>query len=211
MVSEQKTVVLIHGLYMHGAMMIPLARRLRQFGYRIKLFSTPSVRRSPLENAHALAQTVKTLDVPTLHFVAHSLGGIVVWHLFQRSPDQPPGRVVTLGTPFQGSYTARTINAGRLRFVLGRSVEQGLLDRCPSWPFDQQLGSLAGTLNRGLGRLLADVPVPCDGSVSVAETCIPGMTDHICLPVSHTGMLFAPSVADQIHGFLTTGRFLHRR
>ena len=61
----------------------------------------------------------------------------------------------------------------------------------------------------GLGRLFGTVPAPADGIVTVAETCLPGMTEHICLPVSHAGMLLSPTVAVQVCAFLATGRFCH--
>ena len=206
-VSE--VVVLIHGLYMNGLAMRLLAKRLRRVGYQTSIFSYPSVRRGPLDNAYALAQCLETLNAPVVHFVAHSLGGIVVWYLFHCFPDLPPGRVVTLGTPYRGNYTARTLHSRGWGFLLGRSGEQELLQGLDAWKVERELGSLAGTLNLGLGRLLAKSTAVGDGTVAVEETRLEGMTDHICLPVSHTGMLFAPAVAAQVCVFLATGRFKH--
>lgn len=207
MVSEREMIILVHGLYLRGWCMQPLAKRLRRAGYDTLLFSYPSVRRAPLDNARALAEVVQTLTTVVVHFVAHSLGGIVVRHLFERFPSLPPGRVVTLGTPHRGSHTAHTLRTRGFGCVLGRSIEQGLLDESPPWPAGWELGSLAGTLNIGLGRLVGDMPGPADGTVAVAETRLAGMADHICLPVSHTGMLLAPTVAAQVCAFLATGHF----
>ena len=203
----QEVVVLVHGLYLHGLAMWPLARRLRRAGYEPVVFSYPSVRLSPVANARGLAQRVAALRTARVHFLAHSLGGIVIRQLFHQFPDQPPGRVVTLGAPHQGSAAASRLQRRGLGFALGLSAEQGLLGKLPPWPADRELGSIAGTLNVGLGRLLAVISGPADGTVRVAETRLPGMSDHICLPVSHTGMLFAPSVAAQACAFLATGRF----
>ena len=47
-----------------------------------------------------------------------------------------------------------------------------------------------------------------DGTVAVEETRIPGLTDHLVLPHSHVGMLFAQDVADQVAHFLRHGRFV---
>jgi hypothetical protein len=93
--------------------------------------------------------------------------------------------------------------------MLGHSVVGGLLDGAPPWSGERELGSLAGTVNMGLGRLVTRLPDPADGSVTVAETRLPGMADHICLPVSHTTMLFAPAVAAQVCAFFAGGRFRH--
>lgn len=202
--------MLIHGLYMNGPCLYLLERRLRKTGYRTVAFAYPSVRRGAPDNARALADLVAGLDAPVVHFVAHSLGGLIVRHLVARYPNLPPGRVVTLGTPHRGSRVARRLSTGRLCFALGRSIDQGLLGDVPPWPSDRELGSLAGTLNVGIGRWIADLLPPADGTVAVAETMLPGMTDHLCLPVTHTGMLVSPQVAEQVSTFLATGRFRHR-
>lgn len=206
---DRGLVVVIHGLYMHGVCLEWLARRLRRGGWRALTFSYPSLRRPVADNAAALARFVAGLDEQRLHFVAHSLGGLLLRRLLAEHPELPPGRAVTLGTPHQGSGVARCLAAGRLRFALGHSCEGGLLGDLPPWPANRELGSLAGTLNAGLGRLLGPVPAPGDGTVSVAETCLEGMTDHICLPVSHTGMLLSGAVAEQVCEFLERGRFRH--
>ena len=207
--NNTETVVLIHGLYMHGACMTLLARRLSRQGYRTRLFTYPSLRQPLAASVLALSGLVRSAATPVVHLVAHSMGGLLVRHLLAGAPALPPGRVVTLGTPHQGSRLARKLGAGRLRFILGHSLEQGLLGDLPPWPADRELGSLAGALNIGLGRLFGPAPAPADGPVTVAETRLAGMTDHICLSVSHIGMLLSPRVAEQVGAFLTTGRFVH--
>jgi hypothetical protein len=74
-------------------------------------------------------------------------------------------------------------------------------------PRDVEVGVIAGTMPFGGGALLGVLEPPHDGVVMVTETRIPGMRDHICLDVSHFGMLLAPSVAEQICAFLKDGRF----
>jgi hypothetical protein len=59
----------------------------------------------------------------------------------------------------------------------------------------------------GGGRLFARLPKPNDGSVVVEETQLDGMTDHIVLPVSHSGLLFSANAALQAIHFLRHGRF----
>ncbi len=54
---------------------------------------------------------------------------------------------------------------------------------------------------------MSDLPEPNDGTVAVEETRIEGMSDHIVLPVTHTGMIMSASVADHVVRFLNTGRF----
>jgi pimeloyl-ACP methyl ester carboxylesterase len=202
-------VLLIHGMYMHGLCMQLLARRLRRIGYQAVLFSYPSLSASIPDNARFLQNFIQSFDTPVVHFVAHSLGGLVVRHLVVEALHLPFGRTVTLGTPHQGSHIAREIHVSRLKFILGRSVTQGLLGDAPPWPANLELGSIAGTLNVGIGRYINTNLVAADGTVAVAETFLQGMTDHICLPVSHTGLLISPTVAVQVAAFLAAGRFRH--
>jgi len=208
MTDNHDIVVLIHGLYMHGLLMQPLSRRIRQAGYRTCIFSYPSLRRSPSDNATVLARKIQSLRGPRIHLLAHSLGGIVVRYYLDRFP-AAPGRVVTLGTPHQGCTTVCRLLERKLGFALGKSVEQGFLTPPPPWPAGRELGSLAGTLNIGLGRLMTGLADPADGTVAVAETRLTGMTDHLCLPVNHSGMLFSAEVAAQALAFFATGQFRH--
>jgi hypothetical protein len=75
----------------------------------------------------------------------------------------------------------------------------------------REIGVIAGSLPLGIGRVVApDLPAPSDGVVSVAETRLPAMRDHIVLNVSHAGMLISHAVARQICAFLREGAFEHR-
>jgi hypothetical protein len=66
---------------------------------------------------------------------------------------------------------------------------------------------IAGVRPVGLGRLVGGLEPPHDGTVAVAETRVDGLADHVCLPVTHTGMLIAPGVAAHAARFLLTGGF----
>ena len=48
---------------------------------------------------------------------------------------------------------------------------------------------------------------PGDGTVSVAETVVPGMLDFLELPVSHTFIMWSGAVLEQVVAFLREGRF----
>ena len=100
---DSEIVVLVHGLYMHGLFMRPLAWRLRRNGYRTIIFSYPSMRRTPAENVSKLLALSSNLDTPVLHFLGHSLGGLLLRHLLACPVGLAPGRVVTLGTPHRGA------------------------------------------------------------------------------------------------------------
>ena len=203
-------VVLLHGLWCNHLLMAPLARRLRRCGFRVARFDYPSVRCSPEQNAIALAHWLERHRARPVHFVAHSLGGLILCHLFARFPQQPAGRVVLLGTPLGGSRSAARL--ARLpggRRMLGCSLDHGLLGDAPAWPGTREVGVIAGTVGVGLGVFLGSLQTTGDGAVAVTETVAPGVRDHLQVRASHTGMLFSAAVARQVCTFLHQGHFQH--
>lgn len=211
--GAQADVVLLHGLWMPGWVLVPLARRLVEAGYRTHVFTYSGRRQSPVENARALARFIAGLDAGSPHFVAHSLGGLVVRHLLA-STGAParPGRVVTLGTAQQRSRRAALLMQHPIgRLILGRSWHDGLSGALPEWNRHWALGCVAGTRAFGVARLLGSLPEPSDGVVTVAETRLAAAADHIALPVSHSGMLLSAAVGAQTVHFLARGCFAHGR
>lgn len=206
--DDRPRVVLVHGLWYGRPSLWPLARRLRRQGFTVDCFGYSTVRRSPAASAVRLADWARALQADTLHFVGHSLGGLLILRMLANfGATLPPGRVVVLGSPLDGSAVARRMAAlPGLRHALGRSSE--LLDPgLQRLPEQREVGAIAGTATLGLGRLLAHLDSPHDGTVSVAETRIDGLADHLELPVSHTGLVLSKSVADAVARFLRDGQF----
>ncbi len=206
--GKRDRAVLVHGIWMNGLEMSLLRQRIQACGFDCYRFHYASLRLTPAESAAQLNGFMRHLGGGVIHLVAHSLGGIVLLHLFSRFPHQQPGRVVMLGSPVRGSAVAgRLARAGPLKQVLGRSTEKGLLGDVPEWTGERELGIIAGTQALGLGRLVGGLEQPSDGTVAVAETRLPGASDHLTLPVSHTGLLFSHRTAQATCRFLRTGRF----
>jgi len=209
-VDNRALVVFVHGLWMTGLDMWWLRRRVARHGCRVKQFSYPSMRCNVKQNArrlHAFLQR-QSPEFETLHLVGHSLGGLVIRQLLYDFPGQKPGRVVTLGTPHQGSAIAHLFNRHCLgRLLLGKSAHQGLLGDMVPWSCEREMGVIAGTKDHGVGRACCELGRPNDGTVAVAETHLNGMEDHIQLPVAHSGMLLSAEVARQTASFLAQGYF----
>ena len=206
MASER--VVLLHGLYLRAYAMWPLKKRLEERGYACIAYSYRSFADSVCENAARLARFVDAIDADVVHFVGHSLGGIVIRHLIGRFPEQRPGRVVTLGTPHHYCHVANVFaEHDALRWLLGASYEEGLDGNLPPWPRDRALASIAGDVAVGLGQVVPGLPSPNDGTVSVEETRVDGGALHLTLHVTHSSMLLSTRVADEVAAFLRTGRF----
>jgi pimeloyl-ACP methyl ester carboxylesterase len=210
--AANEQVVLVHGLWMHGALMQWMARRITRMGYTVHCYSYPSVSMSMAENARRLAAFCEALDARRLHLVGHSLGGLMI----ARMLDEPGvtaridfGRVVLLGSPFVDIYAARRL--GRVRIggiAMGASVAEWLSGARPANLSRYDIGVIAGNRGVGLGRLVArDLPAPHDGTISVAETVVPGASDSIVLNVSHSEMVISTAVVRQVCEFLRRGRF----
>jgi pimeloyl-ACP methyl ester carboxylesterase len=204
-----QTVVLVHGLWMTGVDMGLLRLRLRRCGFDAVQFSYPSLRCNISQNAARLNRFVGNINAAVIHFVGHSLGGLVIRQFFHDFPAQRPGRVVTLGTPHNGSLVAQRLRRTSLgRMMLGRGLEPGLLGAMPSWDCHRDIGVIAGTLSIGIGNIIRGLPRPNDGTVAVSETTLAGMTEQLQVHVSHTALLFSKEVVKQTCGFLYNGRFI---
>lgn len=183
-----------------------LARRLRRRGYPVELFDYPS--RDALQaNVRRL---LKFCRARPCDFVAHSLGGVLVAnalsHVSEECAAPPPGRAVFLGTPLGRSGSARRLR--RLpwgRHLLGDAAAP-LLEPTPL-PKQWEIGVIAGTVKLGLGALLGGIFEPGDGAVSLDETRVEGLRDHIELATSHTGLAFSAKAAEMCDHFLREGCF----
>lgn len=212
MKEELKTaVVFVHGLFLNGAEFTLLRRRLAvEHGFRNHRFSYPTVRGSMNGAVAQLARFVERIEADRIHFVGHSLGGLVLCRYFQTTVDSRAGRVVLLGSPVGGSRSARAVaKHSFLRRVIGPLVAEELLDsNAPrSWDCDCELGLVAGSQPMGLGRFFARFDEACDGTVGVSETHIPGERAHLTVHTSHMGLLVSPVVAKKVGRFLLEGRF----
>lgn len=202
-------VILVHGLWMTGLEMAWLGRRLEQSGYHVHRFWYASIRRGLSENTEALARFAESVPGDELHFVAHSFGGVVVHRYFMTAGSRRPGRIVALGSPLQGCWTARRV-AELLpcrRLTLGKGIVEIMERGCEAWDQPRELGIVAGNLNFGLGTVLGGIPGPSDGTVGVEETRLPGATEHLVHRVNHFGLLGSPVIARQVAVFLREGRF----
>lgn len=189
-----------------------LARWLRADGFAAVTFSYSSVTQSLSASAAALARLTRALAASPLHFVGHSLGGLLVLRCLIDHPDLPPGRVVLLGAPCLGSHAARRLRSLPLgQRVLGKSLTEWLDQVPPPALPGREVGVIAGSLGVGFGRLVAaGLPRPHDGVVAVAETQMPGAKDVVVLPVSHSGMLVSRRVSGAVGCFLRSGHFPQR-
>ena len=222
--DTRELVVVLHGLNVTSLTMRRIERALERGGYRVVNRSYPS-RTMPAEKIATqwlpqLLAASNAAAAPRVHFVAHSLGGIIV-RLWLRDCATPAnmGRVVMLAPPNHGSEIPDHFRAGALRRPffrlitgvngprLGAAATPDSLTRpLGAFPANVELGIIAG--NRWMNPLfLRWFAGENDGTVSVASTQLAGMRDHIVMPYSHTGILMRDAAVAQIIAFLRDGKF----
>ena len=205
-----RSIVAIHGLWMNGMEMTVLRRRLHDsYGYECCQFSYHSVAQGLVHNMQQLKRFIDSQSADEVHIVAHSLGGVLALQTLRRFPDTKVARVVCLGSPLCDSRAARKLFAhGWGRKITGQTLHDAIVDQpLGRWDGTPEVGSIAGTVAFGLGRIITPLERPNDGAVSAAEARLPGISDYIELPVNHIGLVLSSAVVEQVAQFLRAGRF----
>lgn len=208
-------VVLLHGLGRTPRSMKRLEWALERENYRVINPAYPSTRLSIQDAANRWLAGVlrERITDPTvkIHFVTHSLGGIVLRQYLSGHQIENLGRVVMLAPPNQGSELAEHLKGNCFyRFFTGPGGQQlgtgaGSLPK-QLGPADFELGVIAG--DRSWNPLFsAWIPGPDDGKVSVRGTQAEGMRDFLVVHHSHTWMAWSKEVTAAVVRFLKAGQF----
>lgn len=210
-------VVLLHGLARSSGSMGKMERALAEAGFAVCNVGYPS-RHHPIDTL-ALAHVLPTLrtcfpdTADTLHFVTHSLGGILVRQLAAAEAPIRIGRVVMLGPPNQGSEVVDKLGGWwafkRLNGPAGAQLGTDSLS-VPNTlgPAPFEVGVIAGT--RSINWILSLlIPGPDDGKVSTERARLAGMTDYLLLKGSHPYLMKKKRAISQTLHFLAHGHFLH--
>ncbi len=212
-------VVLLHGLARTERSMKALAKRLTAEGYGVVNVGYDS-RTATVEElaATAIPEAVgkcTAKGAKTVHFVTHSMGGMLVRYYLAHHDLAHLGRVVMLAPPNKGTEVVD-------------KLKKNSAFKWFNGPAGQQMGTDEGSLPNTLGRVNFDlgviagdrtinpllskiIPGADDGKVSVESTKVEGMKDHIVIHATHTFMMKNKQVMDQVVFFLKNGKFDHRQ
>lgn len=214
--SGSECVIALHGLARSAASMKKLVAELEQAGYSVANIDYPSRKYTVAELADsAVASGLDSCEqqgAEVVHFVSHSMGGILIRQYLETRPIEHLGRVVMLAPPNQGS---EVVDA--LRDTPGFEMLNG--------PAGLQLGTDAGSIPRKLGPATFDLgvvagtrsinlllstylPDPDDGKVSVSSAKLQGMCDFLAVEVSHPFIMRDDGVIEQVIHYLSAGQFL---
>lgn len=194
------TVILVHGLWMTGVELSLLGRRLKRCGFEVRYFRYRSWRGTLDEAALRLGKLAGKTAGERVHFVGHSLGGIVIARMLELYPSAGAGNVAFLASPMGGSALVTSLSRCRIgRFILGRVIDEALTENRPVWPQGRDLLVVAGTFPLGFGVFFG-VPSPHDGTIAEVETRVDG-AKSIQVRTSHMGMVISPEIAEILCNF----------
>lgn len=210
--QQPDCVVLLHGLARADTSFLLMEETLAAEGYSVVNVDYASTEETIEDLAEAVlpkavAQCPK--DAAQIHFVTHSMGGILLRQWMQSATLPQIGKTVMLAPPNQGSELVDALgDLALFEWVNGPAGAQLGTDGLPSrlgpvWP---GVGIIAGSrsLNAVYSHLL---PGEDDGKVSVASTRVEGMAAHLTLPVTHTFLMNNPIVLGEVLHFIRTGTF----
>ncbi len=207
-------VILLHGLARTSASMEKMEEALTREGYAVVNHGYPSRDKKvkSLASEEVPRALKKCPETGKVHFVTHSLGGIVLRQYLSSTTIDNLGRTAMLAPPNKGSQVVDKLKRvpgyklfnGPAGMELGTDVES-VPSKLGKTDFD--VGIIAGT--RSINLILSTMlPNPDDGKVSVENTKLEGMADHISIPVSHPFIMRDDDVIEQVIFFLEKGRFI---
>ena len=211
-------VILLHGLSRSSRSMLRIEKRLPLAGYKVINVDYPSMKQDirflAEKNLDSVVKPFIQESHPKIHFVTHSMGGIVLRYYLKHHDLPNLGRVVMISPPNQGS---EIVDHFKKMFLFGKAAgdtgkqlgtdDDSLPQRLG--PVDFELGVIAG--NKSINPLYSLlIPGPDDGVVSVDRTKVEGMKDFIVVPHSHAFIIQSEAVIEQVLHFVEHGLFKKR-
>ena len=206
-------VVLLHGLARTSKSMKALEKFFSEQGYEVFNISYPSRKYPVAELANMVRKEVitKTSEAAKVHFITHSMGGIIVRYIQKYNPLPNLGRVVMLSPPNHGSEVVDKLG--------------GLwLFKCINGPAGKQLGTDKNSICQKLGKVDFElgvitgdrsinwinsliIPGKDDGKVSIESAKVEGMDDFLIVHATHPFIMKKKTVITQCLHFLRIGVF----
>lgn len=206
----KKSIILIHGLFMHSIVMKFMERQFKRLGYTVHQFSYRTVKYSD-DTLHQLDELIKKINTEKLYLVGHSMGGLVSRQYIEKfgTNSHKDISVVTVGTPHYSSRLGKHLEKGILKIIFGTSGDSGITKELPQWSEKVPMGCIAGEYPVGINHIFTKLvhKAPSDGTVFLDEAILDNCTDSIIVKSSHTGLVYSKNVVMQCHYFFDNFKF----
>jgi pimeloyl-ACP methyl ester carboxylesterase len=210
--APEEVVVLTHGFGKSSRSMRTMAEYLRGHDYTVYVLNYPTTSRSVEDVMEIFQQQLDSCChlAKKVHFIGHSIGGLLNRFFIQNNSTENLGKVVLIGTPSRGSDIVERWGDNKLvNYFFGGIInklgkgEDDLPAKIhhPHYP----LGVIAGSKTHPLSGVF--FPGEDDGAVTVKSTVAPGMADHMIVHTNHHGLRKHPEVLAQLVYFLDNGKF----
>jgi hypothetical protein len=213
--AKKECVIVLHGMGRTKNSMNRIEKSLVKDNYNVWNESYPSrsenIEKLAVEHIEKGLAFCNKAKAETIHFVTHSLGGIMVRYYLQEHKIDNLGKIVMLSPPNKGSEVADF-----LKDVYVYKLAMG--------PAGQQLGTDSNSLPKSMRSIEANVgiitgnktldpwfspliPGADDGKVSVESAKLEEMSDFMVVESTHAFIMRNALVIDQIKYFLKHGIF----
>ncbi|MBD3330262.1 alpha/beta hydrolase [Candidatus Peregrinibacteria bacterium] len=201
MKPQKDYIILLHGFLRTSASMKKLEKHLSKKGYKVINLNYPSKKHNIADlSQNFLAQAIKkncTDKSKRIHFVTHSMGGILVRYFLAKNKLKNLGRIVMLAPPNKGSKLADILSKSKLtKRILGPALKElktdnkSLIQSLP--PANYELGIIAGKF---------------DAKVPPKNSKLKGMKDFLTIPCTHAFIMNKPKTITATKDFIETGKF----
>ncbi len=212
--TSAECVVILHGMGRTAYSMRSMEKYLKEHGYYTINRGYPSTSEKIEDiSKNVIPKYVEECKTKgtKVHFVTHSLGGIVTRYYLQSNSLPAGSRVVMLSPPNKGSEVSDKFrNTSWYQWMTGLPGQQLTTDAdsIPNQlkPIPYDVGVITGrkTLEPWFSRL---IPGEDDGKVSVERARLDEMKDFLIVDHAHTFIMKSKEVKKEVLNFLRHGHF----
>ena len=210
----EESVIVIHGFARRASSMNTLAYAIHQAGYEVRNVGYNSINQNlndiKEEVFEKFNQYISLNPGKKIHFVGHSLGGLLIRAYLEENKLNNLGVVILMGTPNKGTQLVNQYEDKWYFSWLGPVISELGVDSSQFLEALQDpyytVGVIAGS--KPYSRRSSDyLEGAHDGLVTVESAKLEGMHDFIELEVNHSIMKRDPRVIEQVIYFLKNSQF----